>query len=84
MAWVKWHWIVIVSLGSLGWPWVALESCDCLWMSLRGSCSLNMKCPLQTHILSPWSTAGGVILGNSGGFEEWDLSGRHWLLMMGL
>lgn len=53
-------------------------------MSLGGSCSLNIKCVLQTYILNSWSTAGGVILEHSGGFEERDLNGRSWLLMMGL
>lgn len=74
-----WSWTV---LAFLGWPWVALESYDYLCMSLRGCCSLNMKCPLQTYVLNPWSTAGGFILGNSGGFEKWGLNGRSWSLMM--
>lgn len=63
---------------------MTLESYDYLRMSLRGSCSLIMKCPLQIYILNSWPTAGDVILGNSGGFEKKDLNGRSWLLMMGL
>jgi hypothetical protein len=40
----------------------------------KHSYGLNMKCPLQTHVLNAWSPGYGIILGRSGGSNHWGSS----------
>jgi hypothetical protein len=47
--------------------------CIMRWGPGVGCYSLNIKCPLQTHVLEAWFPAGGVILGGSGNFRRWSL-----------